>query len=41
MSKILELKKLNLNKKQVCWLLKKLNLNIKIVLEEYELELKL
>ena len=40
MSKILELKKLNLNKKQVCWLLKKLNLNIKIVLDEYELELK-
>jgi hypothetical protein len=40
MSKILELKKLNLNKNQLCWLLKKFNLNIKNVLEKYELELE-
>ena len=40
MSKILELKKLNLNKKHISWLLKKLNLNIKDLLEAYELELE-
>ena len=40
MSKILEVKKVNLNKKQICWLLKKLNLDINDLLEEYEIELK-
>ena len=40
MSKVLELKKLNLNKKHIYWLLKKLNLNIKDLLEAYELELE-